>query len=779
MPVLPLQRSLCPSQRRLERTRPFVAPVLAALAVASTIAAVPAVASAQYAFNESEANFDLLYAATPIALTGLVLDEAGAPVAGAIVTTVGWGVAESNEGLTATTDASGAFAFPTLSRRSVLLKVERTNYYAEIVPVDLQRPLAEDDADAGDIVLTQKKAGRARLIFGGDTMLGRRFTDANGDGIEGEPGDLIRPTARAEDAIAVTRFIADALGAADYTTVNLETPATAYPEQPHPFKSFSFYSHPETLAGLVAAGVDGVSLGNNHVYDYLDPGLLDTLMETSDAGLDWCGAGMDETEARGSVIYRTVGQGVQIALQGFNQLVNDGTTHPLYSLVARDSPQVKGGALEMSAANVTGFVSAEASERAAIPMLHGGTEYSDYPSATIRTRMIQAAQQGAALVVAHHPHEVQGVGVVTTNRGPRLVLMSLGNLIFDQDVFETFQSYIAVVDIDQSSPGVQTVRKMQLVPIHIEGYVPKLVSGAWLDRAGREVGHLSTTLPVVASGPNPSDGLSGAVVFPSGNRVLVASGAAGYATSEEVTQLNAPLTTGATPTLEYVRMEQADSLARVQTSTAMSCQVGREISLYGDFEDLDVDDVFSEGTMWDQTSARFVQNSVTRSGTGALVLLRQSSNSGNASSWMRNRIKVPGNQALTLRGWVKGNNSGQFQVQVYWYTSSGATVSSPTVFTRGAGTYDWESFSVNLTAPANSASIRAYYRSLPPAAGEGATFVDDVSLVQWESSMPNAASGWNLPTPNAWGFVRCTGGSGNQATISLTHRMYSATSMLP
>ena len=57
---------------------------------------------------------------------------------------------------------------------------------------------------------------------------------------------------------------------------------------------------------------------------------------------------MSETEGQGMVVYRTIGQGVKIALQGFDQIVNDGTSLPEYALVARDAPDEKGGALEIS-----------------------------------------------------------------------------------------------------------------------------------------------------------------------------------------------------------------------------------------------------------------------------------------------------------------------------------------------------------------------------------------------------------------------------------------------
>jgi hypothetical protein len=526
--------------------------------------------------------------------------------------------------------------------------------------------------------------------------------------------------------------------------------------------------------------VDGVSLGNNHMYDYLDSGVTDTIDATTSAGLDIAGANLSETLARNTVTYRTLGGGVDVALQGFNQIVNDGTTDPAYSLVARDAP-LKGGALEVSSTNLINFVSQESADRLAIPVMHGGIEYSDYPSSGMRTRFLQAVQNGAGLVVAHHPHEVQGVGLVNTAAGPRFVLMSLGNLVFDQDVFETFQSYIAVVDVDQAAPGSYAVHRLQLVPFHIEGYVPKLVSGGWLSRAGRHVGHLSTTLPASGTSGGAPDGLTGAVVFPAGGRIAAASGPAGYTTTDVVTTSTTQVISKSTGTLEYQRLDPADMLAQVQTSAPMACDVGRELMVYGDFEDGDVDSAFSEGSIWDQSSVRYVQNSVVRSGTGAAVFIRSGGNSTTASMWMNNRVKFTAGKPLTLRGYLKGNNAGQFRVEIYWYTEGGTSISNSFVYTRVAGTYGWEPFTVNLTPPANAGSIRAYFRAYAPASGEANTFLDDVSLVQWESSVADASSGWSLPAPNAWSFLRCSTASTTLSSVNVTlkHRLFELAPVIP
>ena len=69
-----------------------------------------------------------------------------------------------------------------------------------------------------------RKPGRARLVFGGDTMMGRRFMKP--DNIEAPPTALLMPDALATDARRVLAGIAPLLSAADLTIVNLETVIT-------------------------------------------------------------------------------------------------------------------------------------------------------------------------------------------------------------------------------------------------------------------------------------------------------------------------------------------------------------------------------------------------------------------------------------------------------------------------------------------------------------------------------------------------------------------------
>jgi poly-gamma-glutamate capsule biosynthesis protein CapA/YwtB (metallophosphatase superfamily) len=91
------------------------------------------------------------------------------------------------------------------------------------------------------------------------------------------------------------------LTGADLTLANLENPvirAAVY----HPEET-TFTGDLRLLPILEAAGIDGVTLGNNHILDAGTSGLRETLAHLDDAGIAHAGAGMDLAEAREPMIF--------------------------------------------------------------------------------------------------------------------------------------------------------------------------------------------------------------------------------------------------------------------------------------------------------------------------------------------------------------------------------------------------------------------------------------------------------------------------------------------
>src|SRR6185436_13410471 len=126
----------------------------------------------------------------------------------------------------------------------------------------------------------------------------------------GRTAPLLRNPATAFGPITPT------LQGADLALVNLETAVTER-GAPEP-KEFHFRAAATAYAAVKAAGIDAVSLANNHVLDYGRVGLFDTLDSASTAGMPVFGAGRDAASAYAPWVVTV--HGVRVAVLGLSQI---------------------------------------------------------------------------------------------------------------------------------------------------------------------------------------------------------------------------------------------------------------------------------------------------------------------------------------------------------------------------------------------------------------------------------------------------------------------------
>ena len=167
--------------------------------------------------------------------------------------------------------------------------IEAEDYLAE--------PFVIDPSDSSVTVklfsrVGQSGAERLSLQFGGDVMMGRRYQQP-----EGRTDTPIATTDAG--ARTVVRHIAPIMAAADVSTVNLETVVGQLPSSgAYPAKRFLLQSPPVVLAALEDMGIDLVTLGNNHAYDWQGPGVASTIASLDGAGIAWAGAGTSAAQAQ-------------------------------------------------------------------------------------------------------------------------------------------------------------------------------------------------------------------------------------------------------------------------------------------------------------------------------------------------------------------------------------------------------------------------------------------------------------------------------------------------
>ncbi|MEJ7715124.1 MAG: CapA family protein [Thermoleophilaceae bacterium] len=230
-------------------------------------------------------------------------------------------------------------------------------------------------------------------------------------------------------------------------------------------------SRPAAARALARAGIDVVGIANNHLFDRLGPGVASTRAGLEAAGFGrgrgFFGAGTREDDAWAPAIRAVDGQ--RVGFVGCTSISGDDQK------VTYVAGPRKGGAARCDEGRLRRDVAALASRTdIVVAMIHGGFEYGRDPSGQIRALSDAAVAAGATMVINHHPHVVGGLRFANG----RLTAWTLGNLLFDQTVWPTFESYLLRVAARQGK-----VVSAWIEPLRIQHFQPTGVFGR-----GRRVG---------------------------------------------------------------------------------------------------------------------------------------------------------------------------------------------------------------------------------------------------------------------------------------------------
>lgn len=202
-----------------------------------------------------------------------------------------------------------------------------------------------------------------------------------------------------------------------------------------PGKAYTFRANPEAVELLEVFGVDAVTLANNHVYDFGEIGLLDTMSCLTEAGIPYVGAGENINEAS-KILYYVV-NGRKIAIVSASQIEK---TYQ-YTKEATET-----GAGVLKTLNPDRFLrvieSADANSDYVIAVPHWGTEGNLYPDASQRMLSESFVRAGADVIIGGHPHRLQGVTYVEGVP----VAYSLGNFWFSDGTLYTTVAQVVIAD---------------------------------------------------------------------------------------------------------------------------------------------------------------------------------------------------------------------------------------------------------------------------------------------------------------------------------------------
>jgi len=197
--------------------------------------------------------------------------------------------------------------------------------------------------------------------------------------------------------------------------VNLESPVATERHEPLSFPP-RFNGPPEALEGLARAGVDGVTVANNHALDQGRAGLIETLEAARAAGLGTAGAGLDPASARAPLI---LGESVRVALLAY--FLRPG---------GREEPESGATVSILDERSLVEVASARERADAVVVTVHWVGEFESEPREEWRGWAEALVLAGADAVVCHGPHVLAPAEIVETPDGRQaLVAYSLGNLL--------------------------------------------------------------------------------------------------------------------------------------------------------------------------------------------------------------------------------------------------------------------------------------------------------------------------------------------------------------
>ncbi|MBT6554199.1 MAG: PKD domain-containing protein [Candidatus Marinimicrobia bacterium] len=601
-----------------------------------------------------------------------------------------------------------------------------------------------------------------KLNFVGDIMIARRYEDAGG----------ILETQGIDALFEPTRGL---LGdAADLSIANLECVMTINGEE-HPTKSVTYKGRPEYVTALADAGIDLVSLANNHTLDFGLLGLQTTQAALAANDILYSGSGEDSDEAYQPIFTNNLG--VSIAWLANCDRTGQYNNYQPYLNAGYNKP----GFAYLTPYYLLQQISAVRDVADLVVMeMHAGSEYSrapgagydryfgpdvppdewvapleiisnmdleddwdedenyspllDVPHMWDREIRHLAIDGGADLVVVHHPHIIQGFEAYNG----KLIAHSLGNFIFDLNYHETFPSVILNAEVNTSGFAAYSA-----TPVYLDDYIPVPAYGDLgvhlLDYLAGKSKDLDTYLYVDRENASASVWLD-TLSMP---RTSIYNRRAFDLHLVESTWVSDPL--------EIHQMGNLSSLDS-PPGTGWEYRLGRELLWYGNMED--------EGASeWNTNSSdEWFDLTEAHSGERSIGQHRTSSSGDNVITNLENRIRLDASRTHHISAYLMTRNASNVKIQVRYYAGrTTSTILATHDMNSGVnGTTEWAYFHQETVPPSNATYFDIRLNTDTPTAGDGFGWFDDVHFIEWTDwrDAPEAS----VKSPNDYYFVQFKNG---------------------
>ncbi|WP_426348357.1 CapA family protein [Alloiococcus sp. CFN-8] len=323
----------------------------------------------------------------------------------------------------------------------------------------------EEETKEDDLIKEEEKTiveTEILLTFSGDSTLG---TDKKFNQATSLPAMLKEQN---NDYSYFYKNVKPIFEADDFTVTNLEGPLTTHNIE-NTNKQFNFKGDPELARALVEGSIEGVTLSNNHTYDYGEKGVEDTLAALTKYDINYFGAGYK---------YITELKGIKFGFLGYS----------IWGEGEEQKAAIKADIEELKAQGAIVIINA-----------HWGIE-RDYRPSTIQINMAHyMIDNGADLIIGHHPHVVQSI----EKYNDKFIFYSLGNFAFGGNSNPSDKDTM-IVQVQYKFENDQKVAEgIKVIPTKISSvdykndYRPTPAEGAEKDRIFKKINDLNMNLDFI------------------------------------------------------------------------------------------------------------------------------------------------------------------------------------------------------------------------------------------------------------------------------------------
>ncbi len=280
------------------------------------------------------------------------------------------------------------------------------------------------------------ESNKAVLVFGGDFCPINRYEKKilNGERIFDE-------------------HLEEMLKQSDFAMINLEAPLCSKGLPAESLNGSGLRGDPQVAEFIRSFGIDVVGLANNHIRDFRDEGVSQTMQNLEKHGILHTGAGKDLADAQKPLSVDVNGIKVGIWALAEKELN-----------VASDCSA--GSSWFRPEIDIVKILELKKSYDFLVIFLHAGHEFTSTPSPRIREACRGLIDAGADAVIAHHPHVIQGVEKYKQG----IIAYSLGNLVFDTPYVSAHKNtdlgFLLRIGISKHQ-----IRETEIIPYKLRGTV--------------------------------------------------------------------------------------------------------------------------------------------------------------------------------------------------------------------------------------------------------------------------------------------------------------------